>query len=157
MTSARPSRSATWAGRQGGEADRQRPSRTRRDAPHGERALFREPQDAPGLGEEHPPGGRDLDRTAGAVEQGDADFLFEQLDLTAERRLRQVQPRGGPAQMELLGDYHECPNALHVGQLNGGYVIEARLALEPRRAGWTQCAWRRALRSIRLGAHASRA
>ena len=94
--------------RHGGEADRQGSARARRDAPHGERAFLRQPQDAPGLGEEYPPGRRDLDRAAGAVEQDDADFLFEQPDLAAERRLSQVQARGGPAEVEFLGDRHEA-------------------------------------------------
>jgi len=61
--------------------------------------------------------------------------LFSQTYGRFEARIQLPIGKGIWPAFWLLGDNHECPNALHVGQLNGGYVIEARLALEPRRAG----------------------
>ena len=131
--------------RHGGEADHQGPAGPGGNAPHGERALLREPQDAPGLGEEHPPGGRHLDRPAAAVEQRHADFLLKQHDLPTQRRLREVQARGGPAEVKLLRDDNERPDALHAWQRHGGDVIDPGPARGSRRA----LSW--------LGTHASRA
>jgi hypothetical protein len=37
------------------------------------------------------------------------DEPLERPDLPAQRRLRQVEPGGGPAEVELLGDGHEGP------------------------------------------------
>jgi len=44
---------------------------------------------------------------AGADEQVGAEGALELVDLVAQRRLGDVQARGGPAEMELLGDGQE--------------------------------------------------
>ena len=36
-----------------------------------------------------------------------AEFIFEVTNLPAQRRLRNVQPRGGPCHILFLGDGHE--------------------------------------------------
>jgi hypothetical protein len=44
---------------------------------------------------------------AGAHEQVGAERALELLDLVAQRRLGDIDARGGPAEMELLGDGQE--------------------------------------------------
>jgi len=44
---------------------------------------------------------------AGADEQVGAEGALELVDLVAQRRLGDVQARGGPTEMELLGDGQE--------------------------------------------------
>ena len=53
------------------------------------------------------PAGVSSTRRLRAVEQRDAQLLLELPDLLAERRLRDVQARRGPAEVQLLGDRHE--------------------------------------------------
>jgi hypothetical protein len=60
--------------------------------------------------EEHLPGGGELDLAAGAHEQLGAEGALELADLGAQRRLGDVQPRGGTAEVELLGDGQEVAN-----------------------------------------------
>ncbi|MCY1182798.1 hypothetical protein D9M73_233760 [compost metagenome] len=63
--------------------------------------------DRPRLVEEQPPGRGQGDAAVGAVEQARADFLFQRLDLLAQRRLGNAQLSGGAAEMQLLGDGDE--------------------------------------------------
>ena len=54
--------------------------------------------------EERLSGGGELDLAAGADEQFCAEGPLELADLVAQRRLGDVEARGGPAEVELLGD-----------------------------------------------------
>jgi hypothetical protein len=63
--------------------------------------------DATRLVEQQRAGGRQLDAPRGADEQLDAQRGLERLDALAERRLRDVQARGGAAEVQLLGDGDE--------------------------------------------------
>ena len=49
----------------------------------------------------------EADRTAGALEQGDAVFAFEPCDLVAQRRLHDVTARRGSGEVQLFGDCDE--------------------------------------------------
>jgi len=60
--------------------------------------------------EERLPGGGQLDLPAGASEQFCAEGALELSDLVAQRRLGDVEPRGGTAEVELLGDGQEVAN-----------------------------------------------
>lgn len=52
-------------------------------------------------------GRQELDTLSGATKEGLSQLVFEPLDLTAQRRLRDVQaPRGAP-DVPLLGDRDE--------------------------------------------------
>ena len=53
-------------------------------------------------------GGGQAHRPGGAFQQRDAQRLLQHLDLPGERRLRQIQPRGGPAEMQFLGHRDEA-------------------------------------------------
>lgn len=44
---------------------------------------------------------------AGPVKQGHAKLLFEAADLVTQRRLGDVQPLGGAAEVKLLGNRNE--------------------------------------------------
>jgi hypothetical protein len=44
---------------------------------------------------------------AGSIEQGHAEPLLEAANLLTQRRLRDVQPGGGAAEVKLLGDGDE--------------------------------------------------
>ena len=57
--------------------------------------------------EQHLAGGRELDAARGAVQQRLPELGLEAADLLRERRLRDVQPRGGAAEVALLGDGDE--------------------------------------------------
>jgi hypothetical protein len=89
---------------------------------------LRGPQRAVGLGEhladlaeEGAPGGGELDAARAAHEQLGAHLLLEVADLPAERRLGDVQPRGRPPEVQLLGDGHEVAEVaeLHAGPASG--------------------------------------
>ena len=56
-------------------------------------------QRAPSVGEFHP--------TAGSIEQCHAKLLLKSTDLVTQRRLGDVQPLGGPAEVKLLSDSDE--------------------------------------------------
>ena len=53
------------------------------------------------------------------VKQGDAELALELLDLLGEGGLRDVQPRGRPAEVPLLGEHGERPEVtqFHASQL----------------------------------------
>lgn len=53
------------------------------------------------------PGGGEPHGTGGAVEELEPEVSFEQSDLLAERRLGDVQPLGGPPEVQYLGDGDE--------------------------------------------------
>lgn len=70
--------------------------------------------DTVGLGEQgsrfvaqHCPNGRERDAYRGADEQQGAGLGLQLLDRPAQRRLAHVQPGGGPAEVEFLGDRQE--------------------------------------------------
>ena len=57
--------------------------------------------------EERVPGGGELDLAAGAYEQLCAQGALELADLVAQRRLGDVEARGGTAEVQLLSDGQE--------------------------------------------------
>ena len=86
--------------------------------------------------EQHLAGGRELDAARGAVEQRLAELGLEAADLLRERRLRDVQPLGGAAEVPLLGDGDEVAQVpeLHVtlAFISKTYSIDTRLVLPHR-------------------------
>jgi|GEM_PF-6901779 len=56
-----------------------------------------------GLDEEGTTGGGERHRTRAASEQRDAELVFQQLDLPAQRRLRHVQALGGATEIQFAG------------------------------------------------------
>ncbi len=96
-----------------GDADPERAGLAGADAGH--RAL--EPldplDDRPRLVEQHGPGGRQLDPARRPHEQLHAERRLERLDPLAERRLGDVQPLGGAAEVQLLGDGDEVAEVAH--------------------------------------------
>jgi hypothetical protein len=64
-------------------------------------------EQTPPLAQECAPGVRELDPPAGAVKQCRSELLLESTDLVTQRRLGDVQPLGGPAEVKLLSDGDE--------------------------------------------------
>ena len=61
------------------------------------------------FGEKRAPRRGELHAASDALEQRRADLALEVADLTGERRLRDVEPRGSAAEVELFGDGNEVP------------------------------------------------
>ena len=61
-------------------------------------------KDAPYLIQKNRACGGQLDAPLGTKEELKSEFLFELLNLPAQRRLSQMQPRGSPAEMEFFGN-----------------------------------------------------
>ena len=61
------------------------------------------------FGEKRASRGSELYSASDALEQRRADLALEVADLTGERRLRDVEPRGRSAEVELVGDGDEVP------------------------------------------------
>ncbi len=76
----------------------------------------------PGHGQEGAARRGQGDSAGAAVEQLQAELAFQPPDLLADRRLDDVQPLGGPAEVEFLGDRHEVPNLtqLHTAPIHHG-------------------------------------
>src|SRR5829696_2119520 len=68
--------------------------------------------------EQHATGLGELDAALGADQQRRADLSLEGADLHAERRLREVEPPGGAAEMQFLGDGHEVAKAAQVRRVH---------------------------------------
>jgi hypothetical protein len=93
------------------------------------------------LFEERPPRDGELDVAAGAHEQVRAERALELVDLVAQRRLGDVEARGGPAEMELLRDGQEIaeqarleidsPSLMLAPERGLGRRRESRLAWSP--------------------------
>ena len=60
------------------------------------------------------PAGVSLDRPVAALQQRDSEDAFENLDLTAERRLRHVQPQRRSPEMQF---FRNCNEAAQLAQL----------------------------------------
>ena len=94
--------------RRRGEADDDRAEIPCGNALHGLRRALGQLQDAPRVGQERHPRGRQRHRPRGAVDELHAEFVLELLDLPAQRRLRHVQPLGGPPEVQFLRDGDEA-------------------------------------------------
>src|SRR5258708_3901036 len=88
--------------------------------------------DRSGLLEEHPTGARELHVTARAPEQRRLEFLLQPPDLLAQRWLRDVETRGRPAEVQLLGHGNEVPE---VSKLHGWSHIINVLKIPERYIG----------------------
>ena len=64
-------------------------------------------QQSPGVPEERRARRRQLNAAPGADEEAKSQLLLEPLDLLAQRGLGDVQPCGGPAEVQLLSDRDE--------------------------------------------------
>ena len=75
-----------------------------------------------GVAQEGRAGRRQLDSPARAGEQRAAQLLLQRADLLAERRLGDVQARGGAAEVQLLGDGDEVTQLaeFHERSFDGG-------------------------------------
>ena len=92
-------------------------------------------EQAAGFVEQHAPGLGELDAALGADQQRRADLALESADLHAERRLREVEPPGGAAEMQFLGDGHEVAKAAQVWRVHTESVsIKANQYIGPRLA-----------------------
>jgi hypothetical protein len=91
------------------------------------------------------PGRRQLDTPLGPTKQAGAQLILETLYLLTQRRLRDVKPRGRPAEMQL---FRNCEKGAEVSQLHGRNDISRRISRvridigRPRISG---AGWRRAL------------
>lgn len=68
---------------------------------------LRRRQGLPGRGQHPVPGGGEPDVARGPVQQPGPELAFEPGHLLAHRGLHDVQPLGGPAEVQLLGHRHE--------------------------------------------------
>jgi len=71
-------------------------------------------------------GERELDAVGRAPQQGASEHLLERADLPAQRRLGDVQPLGGPAEVELLGHRDERAQVAkldRLGRLGEGHYV----------------------------------
>jgi hypothetical protein len=76
------------------------------------------------LFEQRPPGGGEFDLAAGTQEQLCAQGPLELVDLVAQRRLRDVEARGGTAEVELVGDGEEVAKQARL-EINRGRLSKA--------------------------------
>ena len=81
----------------------------------------------PPLLEQHGAGRGQGDPAAGALEQPHAEFALKLADGCRERRLGHAQPRGGPGEVQLLGDNYESSNQLQIYYFTCGYVLLSRV------------------------------
>lgn len=71
------------------------------------RKLIRQPQDLARTLEDLLPDGSDCHRPGCALQHGNTEGGFERPDELADRRLRHVQPPGGPAEVQFIRYCHE--------------------------------------------------
>jgi hypothetical protein len=84
---------------------------------HGSGGLLGLRDHGSGFGEEHSTGISQLDVACGPVEEGRLQFGLETPNLLAQGRLRYMELRRGPPEVELIGDREEIPQMtqLHDG------------------------------------------
>ena len=82
--------------------------------------ILRRLQGAAGEDRDLPPDGGEVDLAVGALEQGDAEFLLQLLDLAGERRLADMAALGGVTEMLQLGHRGQI---VQVAQIHGGRSI----------------------------------
>ena len=83
------------------------------------------------LREEGAAGRRELAAVCGAVEQPHTELLLEPLDLTTQRRLRDVQLGGGPADVLMNGHDREVPHQSEVEVRHARMVGEVSRSPQP--------------------------
>ncbi|HEU4691746.1 MAG TPA: hypothetical protein VFS23_25455 [Vicinamibacterales bacterium] len=66
----------------------------------------------------------ELDLALGAVEERDPKLFFELLDLMAERRLAEIQPLGGTAEVQCLGQRHDVAKMPQLHLASESYRIQ---------------------------------
>ena len=72
-----------------------------------------------GFGQEEAPGFGQRDLVAIAFQQAHVQFLFERLDLHAERGLHDAKPLRGAAEMQFFGERDECAEVLQFHEVSG--------------------------------------
>jgi len=82
-----------------------------------------------------------LDAAGRAAQQLDAEGLLELADGRAERRLAEVQPRGGGAEAQLLGDGEEGAQVAHLDSASGDGIgrLAHLVSLPPDGAPTDRC------------------
>ena len=93
--------------RRAGEAHAQQAGLAVVDAPRVAPRPVEIAEDRPRVAQERLARGRHLHPAARARQQLAPELLLQQPDLVAQRRLGHVQPRGGPAEVQLLRHGHE--------------------------------------------------
>ena len=89
------------------------------------------PEEAEHFGQKRASCGSELHAASNALEQRRADLALEIADLTGERRLRDVEPRGSPSEVKLFGDGDQVPEVAEfhltykVSRLTN-YVLDCR-------------------------------
>ena len=71
----------------------------------------------------------DLDPAGGPRQEGDTELALELLDLLGQRGLREVEPRGGAAEVPLLGEHDERPQMAQFHALNLSIVTDSVLEM----------------------------
>ena len=94
-----------------GEADRELLAARRPGRPHDTLCLL---QEAAAVEKECLSGRGEGDSPARPFEQGHAELLFEPADLVTKRGLGDMEPGGGSAEVELLGDGDEVPQQAEI-------------------------------------------
>jgi hypothetical protein len=87
---------------------------------HAPGGAIRAREHAPAIGEEHEALGGQLDPSRAALEQGDAEQLFERLDLLAHRLLRDVELPRRAGEAALFGDGGEVAHLAHFRRDHSG-------------------------------------
>jgi hypothetical protein len=92
----------------------------------------------PRLREKCLPGRREFDPSLCPTKQAGAEFILKAPYLLAQRRLRDVKPRGGAAEMQLLGDSEKGAEVsqLHPGIISreiSGRISRVRIDIGPAR------------------------
>ena len=93
--------------RRADEADPQPPGLAGVDPARGGDRAVELGEHRPGVAQERLAGRRQLDPPARAGQQREPELVLQRPDLLAERRLGDVQPRGGAPEVQLLGDGDE--------------------------------------------------
>lgn len=100
-------RARNSAGERAGEAEPQAAALTAAGGTRDGRRLVRPAEQLARLGKQRLTGGRERGAATVAVEELHAKLRLERADLLAHARLREVQPLGRAAEVQLLGHGHE--------------------------------------------------
>ncbi len=94
-------------GRDADEPERERPDLAGRELAGPRLQRVGVAEQPPRLGQQRGAGGGQPDGAPGAAEERGAELGLEAPDLARQRRLRDVEPRGGAAEAQVFGHGHE--------------------------------------------------